>query len=85
MTRDELLWRMAEGAWRHHYCAIGATGEFCEHCLSQRASGGEVECFELSGGFNRKSGDDWRAAAEGALLAFEAATGINFGEKPATV
>jgi hypothetical protein len=81
MTRDELLWRMAEGAWGHHYCPSGASGRFCENCEKDRSSSGEVECFELAGGFKRGSHHiEWKHAAEGALLALEHAVGATFGK-----
>lgn len=77
MTRDELLWRMAERAWSYHYCPSGASGQFCEDCQRSRSSAGEVDCFELSGGFKRGQETlEWKWAAEGALLSLEDALGI---------
>lgn len=77
MLRDELLWRMAERAWEHHYCPSGATKRYCEDCQRDRSSSGHVECAELRGGFKRGPyGMEWKHAAEGALLALEDALGI---------
>lgn len=77
MTRDELLWRMAEAAWGHHYCARGAQGRLCEACENDRSSSGEAECFELSGGFKRGPENmEWKWSAEGALEALEKSLGI---------
>lgn len=80
MTRDELLWRMAESAWGYYYCINGARGNFCEQCNKSRSSSGEVGCFELSDGFKRGPDNmEWKWAAEGALVALEKALGIKCG------
>lgn len=79
MIREELIWRMAEQAFRHYYCKSGADGDYCEHCRSKKSAGGEIECFELSTGFKRGADTiDWRNAADGALCAVEAALGVKF-------
>ena len=78
MSRDELIWRMAEAAWGHHYCPRGAQKRFCDECQKDRSSSGEVECFELAYGFKRGPENlEWRAAAEGALGALEDALNIS--------
>jgi hypothetical protein len=86
MTREDLIWKMAEAAWGHHYCPSGASGRLCVNCEADRSSSGEAECFELSGGFKRGPAQtEWRATAEGALIALEKALGISVLGEPAKV
>lgn len=79
MTRDDLIWIMAEAAWSAHHCVHRGDHTRCTGCAASDA------CFELSGGFECALADnfEWFNAASGALDAFEAATGIHFpGTEP---
>lgn len=81
ITRDELIWRMAESAWGHHYCPTGAKGEQCASCREDPEQKG---CFELGSGFVRKDSWEWHASAKGALERLEKELGIDileWGEK----
>lgn len=73
--RERLISVMARAAHDHHFCSTGANGNLCAMCKGD----GRDSCFELSGGYDHVIGDDWDAAARGALEALERELGIKVG------
>ncbi|MFM2422176.1 MAG: hypothetical protein RL291_706 [Pseudomonadota bacterium] len=81
ITRDDLIWAMAEAAWAANFCHHRGDHTRCTECAVRD------DCFELSGGFVR--GDmaanfEWFNAASAALDVIEGVTGLRYAPEEAS-